>query len=90
MFLSKTKTLIMQKDLNPYEFTLEIKGDPSAIRVEIPKEGDYIVYVNGERTGHIYCIKGNNSVQWKTTDHISQELVDEIGKHIEILESKIG
>lgn len=80
----------MEKDLNPYEFTLEISGEPSAIRIEIPKEGDYIVYINGERTGHIYCIKGSSSVQWKTTDHISQELVDEIGAHIVTLESKIG
>lgn len=80
----------MQKDLNPYEFTLEINGDPAAIRVEIPKEGDYIVYINGERTGHIYCIKGGSKVQWKTTDHIGQDLVDEIGTHIEVLESKIG
>lgn len=80
----------MQKDLNPYEFTLEINGDPAAIRVEIPKEGDYIVYINGERTGHIYCIKGKGKVQWKTTDHIGQDLVDEIGNHIEVLESKIG
>ncbi len=76
-----------QKDLNPHEFTIEIDGEPQAIRVETPKQGDYIVYINGERTGHIYPIIGSTTLKWKTKDTINQELVDEIGKQIEVLES---
>jgi hypothetical protein len=75
------------KNLNPYEFTLEINGEPNAIRVELPKPGDYIVYINGERTGHIYPETSNTILVWQTKDNIQQELVDEIGKHIEALES---
>ena len=74
------------KDLNPHEFTLEIAGEPTAVRVEVPKPGDYIVYLNGERTGHIYPIVGNTSIVWKTNDDIEESLVNEIGAQIEILE----
>lgn len=72
-----------EKDLNPYEFTIEINGEPQAVRVEVPKQGDYIIYINGERTGHIYPILGGTKTQWKTKDKIDQELVDSIGYHIE-------
>lgn len=75
-----------EKDLNPYEFTIENNGEPQAVRVEVPKEGDYIVYINGERTGHIYPIIGGTSLKWQTKDDIDQGLVDEIGRQIEILE----
>ena len=75
-----------QKDLNPHEFTLELGGEPTAVRVEVPKPGDYIVYLNGERTGHIYPIVGNTSIVWKTNDDIEESLVNEIGAQIEILE----
>lgn len=76
---------MQEKDLNPYEFTLEIDGEPHAVRVEVPKPGDYIVYINGERKGHIHPIKGTAS-EWKTMDDMEQPLVDEIGKNIEVLE----
>ena len=75
-----------EKDLNPYEFTLEIEGEPTAIRVEVPKPGDYIVYINGERTGHIYPVVGNTTLLWKTNDDISESLVNNIGAQIELLE----
>ena len=75
-----------EKDLNPHEFTLEIDGEPTAIRVEVPKPGDYIVYINGERSGHIYPVVGNTKLIWKTNDDIKESLVDEIGAQIEILE----
>jgi len=77
---------MQEKDLNPYEFTLEIDGEPQAIRVELPKPGDYIVYINGERKGHIYPIRGTVS-EWKSGDDIDQSLINEIGKNIEVLES---
>lgn len=76
-----------EKDLNPYEFTLEINGEPQAIRVEVPKPGDYIVYINGERKGHIYSETGDTTLEWKTKDPISQKLVSEIGLHVESLEN---
>jgi len=76
-----------EKDLNPYEFTIEVEGEPQAIRVEVPKPGDYIVYINGERTGHIYPIIGGTVLKWKTKDDIDQQLVDEIGKQIAVLEA---
>ncbi|WP_316788535.1 hypothetical protein [Pedobacter frigoris] len=75
------------KDLNPHEFTIEISGEPQAVRVEITKPGDYVIYINGERTGHIYPIIGSTTLKWRSKDHISQELVDEIGKQIETLEN---
>ncbi len=75
-----------EKDLNPYEFTLEISGEPAAIRVEVPKPGDYIVYINGERTGHIYPVVGSTTLVWKTNDDISETLVNDIGAQIEVLE----
>ncbi|TKC09544.1 hypothetical protein [Pedobacter frigoris] len=75
------------KDLNPHEFTIEINGEPQAIRVEVTKPGDYVIYINGERTGHIYPIIGSTTLKWKSKDHISQELVDVIGKQIETLEN---
>lgn len=74
------------KDLNPYEFTLEIDGEAKAIRVELPKPGDYIVYVNGERTGHIFPETGDTALVWRTKDKISQKLVDAVGREIEIQE----
>lgn len=77
-----------QKDLNPYEFTLEIEGEAKAIRVEVPKPGDYIVYINGERTGHIYPETGDTTLHWRSKDKISQRLVDEIGAQIELLGQK--
>ena len=77
-----------EKDLNPYEFTIEIAGEPTAIRVEVPKEGDYIVYINGERSGHIYPEAGHTSLDWKTKDDIDQKLVSEIGANVEALENK--
>ena len=76
----------MEKDLNPYEFTLEIDGHPQAIRVEQPKAGDYIVYINGERTAHIYPVVSNSSLEWRSEDKIDQALINEIGQHIETLE----
>ncbi|MEJ2881180.1 hypothetical protein [Pedobacter sp. GR22-6] len=78
---------MQEKDLNPYEFTIDINGEPQAIRVEVPKAGDYIVYINGDRVGHIYPIIGNTTIQWKSKDPIDQELIDEIGKQIEVLKS---
>lgn len=75
------------KDLNPHEFTIEINSEPHAIRVEVTTPGDYVIYINGERTGHIYPIIGSTTLKWKTKDHISQELVDKIGKQIEIMEN---
>jgi hypothetical protein len=77
---------MQEKDLNPYEFTLEINGEPQAVRVELPKPGDYIVYINGERTGHIYPVRGQVCT-WKSADHIDQSLINAIGKNIEALES---
>lgn len=76
----------MEKDLNPYEFTLEINGEPQAIRIEQPKADDYIVYINGERSGHIYPLVSADSIAWKSEDGIDQALLDEIGQQIEILE----
>lgn len=77
----------MEKDLNPYEFTLEIDGDePQAIRVEHPKPDDYVIYINGERSGHIYPVVSNNTMEWRSEDKMDQVLVDEIGRHIEALE----
>lgn len=82
--------MIMQKkDLNPYEFTLEIHGEPQAIRVELPKPGDYIIYINGERTGHIYPIRSKSTVEWKSNDDIDQALINELGKSIEELEKNL-
>ncbi|MGY4385816.1 hypothetical protein ACVWYN_002864 [Pedobacter sp. UYP24] len=75
-----------EKDLNPYEFTIEIDGEPNAVRIEVPKTGDYIVYINGERLGHIYSEAEDAERKWKTKDDISQQLVDKLGAHIEILE----
>ncbi|TDQ11631.1 hypothetical protein [Pedobacter metabolipauper] len=75
-----------EKDLNPYEFTLEIDGEPNAIRVELPKPGDYIIYINGERTGHIFPETGNTTLQWRSKDDIDQKLVDELGARIEAIE----
>lgn len=75
-----------QKDLNPYEFTLQIEGEEKAIRVEMPKAGDYIVYINGERTGHIYLETGDTTLQWRSKDKISQRLVNDIGAKIELKE----
>ena len=86
MFYSKHHTIMQEKDLNPYEFTLEIDGEPQAIRVELPRSGDYIIYINGERTGHIYPIRSKSTVEWKSNDDIEQQLIDEIGKNIEALE----
>lgn len=80
---------MQEKDLNPYEFTLEIDGEPQAIRVELPKPGDYIVYINGERTGHIYPVRGQVCT-WKSNDDIEQNLVDEIGKSIEAIEKSLS
>jgi len=77
---------MQEKDLNPYEFTLEIKGEPHAIRIELPKPGDYIVYINGERTGHIYPVALHDGVEWRSKDQIDQHLIDEIGKNIEAQE----
>jgi hypothetical protein len=76
-----------EKDLNPYEFTLEIDGEPHAIRVEVPKEGDYVVYINGERTGHISSTESSGNRSWVTKDESSQSLVDQIGAQIETLEA---
>ncbi|MHA4895962.1 hypothetical protein ACXZ1K_14515 [Pedobacter sp. PWIIR3] len=75
-----------EKDLNPYEFTVEIDGEPNAIRVEVPKTGDYIIYINGERSGHIYSETTGAERHWKTKDDLSQQLVNELGAQIEILE----
>jgi len=75
-----------EKDLNPYEFTLEMGGEPVAVRVEVPKPGDYIVYINGERTGHIYPVVGSTNMLWKTNDNIDESLVNKIGAQIETLE----
>jgi hypothetical protein len=76
----------MEKDLNPYEFTLEISGEPQAIRVEQPQADDYIVYINGERSGHIYPQKSATGIVWKSEDGMDQALLDEIGQQIEIME----
>ncbi len=75
-----------EKDLNPYEFTIEIDGEPNAVRVEVPKAGDYIIYINGERLGHIYLETADADRNWKTKDDLSQRLVDELGAQIEIHE----
>lgn len=72
----------MEKDLNPYEFTLEIDGHPQAIRIEQPKADDYIVYINGERLGHIHPIVSTTGMEWKSEDKMDQALVNEIGQHI--------
>lgn len=80
---------MQEKDLNPYEFTIEINGAPHAIRVELPKPGDYIVYINGERTGHIYPIRSGAASEWKSKDNISQRLISEIGKNIDELEKNL-
>ncbi|RZK76677.1 MAG: hypothetical protein EOO92_14245 [Pedobacter sp.] len=76
-----------EKDLNPYEFTLEIDGEPHAIRVEVPKEGDYVVYINGERSGHIFLETGNTKLHWRSKDDIDPNIVKQIGKQIEVLEA---
>ncbi|WP_316811646.1 hypothetical protein [Pedobacter heparinus] len=76
----------MEKDLNPYEFTLEIDGGPQAVRVEQPKPGDYVIYINGERSGHIYPVVSTSTMEWRSEDKMDQALVDEIGQHIEALE----
>lgn len=76
----------MEKDLNPYEFTLEIEGEPQAIRVEVPKAGDYIVYINGERSGHIYPQATTGTLVWIAEDEMDQALVNQIGQQIEIME----
>lgn len=76
----------MEKDLNPYEFTIEIDGLAQAIRAEQPKPGDFIIYINGERTGHIYPVVSPPITEWKSQDKMDQALVSEIGQHIETLE----
>jgi len=76
-----------EKDLNPYEFTLEIDGEPMAVRVEVPKEGDYVVYINGERTGHLSFKNENASKVWFSKDEIDQALVNRLGEQIEVLEA---
>jgi hypothetical protein len=76
-----------EKDLNPYEFTLDINGEPHAIRVEVPKEGDYIVYINGERTGHLTSTGSFETRSWSSKDDIAQDLIDQIGEQITILEA---
>jgi hypothetical protein len=76
-----------EKDLNPYEFTLEIDGEPHAIRVEVPKDGDYVIYINGERTGHISSTEVGSKRNWTTKDDIAQNLVNEIGQQVEVLEA---
>jgi len=76
-----------EKDLNPYEFTLEIDGEPMAIRVEVPKEGDYVVYINGERTGHLSFENGSEGKTWFSKDEIAKDLVNRIGEQIEVLEA---
>jgi hypothetical protein len=45
-----------------------------------------IVYINGERTGHIYPVVGSTTLVWKTNDDIDENLVNDIGAQIEILE----
>ncbi|MES2826960.1 MAG: hypothetical protein V4687_02350 [Bacteroidota bacterium] len=74
-----------EKDLNPYEFTIEIAGEPNAVRVELPKPGDYIIYINGERTGHIYRETATGKV-WDTKDEIDPKLVKALGAQIELIE----
>ena len=76
-----------EKDLNPYEFTLEINGEPHAIRVEVPKDGDYVIYINGERSGHISRTDSSTKKIWESKDDIDQALVDQIGEQVEILEA---
>ncbi|MEJ7559695.1 MAG: hypothetical protein WKF66_15405 [Pedobacter sp.] len=76
-----------EKDLNPYEFTLDINAEPHAVRVEVPKEGDYVVYINGERTGHITSTETAGKRYWITKDDIEQRLVDQIGEQVELLEA---
>lgn len=76
-----------EKDLNPYEFTLEIDGEPHAVRVEVPKENDYIVYLNGERTGHITSTNASGKKTWTSSDEIAQSLIDQVGAQIEVLEA---
>lgn len=76
----------MEKDLNPYEFTLDIDGEPHAIRIEHPKAQDFIVYINGERSGHIYPVVSNTDLKWESEDDMDQDLVNEIGQHIEAME----
>lgn len=78
-----------EKDLNPYEFTIEIDGEPNAVRVEVPRPGDYIIYINGERLGHIYRESADTAKIWRTKDNLSQKLVDNLGAQIEILELEI-
>lgn len=74
-----------EKDLNPYEFTVEIDGEPNAVRVELPKAGDYIVYINGERTGHMFR-EENSTGGWATKDDISNDLLDKLGAQIDKME----
>ena len=76
-----------EKDLNPYEFTLEIDGEPHAVRVEVPKDKDYIVYLNGERTGHITSSNSSGKKAWTSNDDIAQSLIDQVGAQIEVLEA---
>lgn len=76
-----------EKDLNPYEFTLEIDGEPHAVRVEVPKDNDYIVYLNGERTGHITSTNASGKKTWTSNDEIAQSLIDQVGAQIEVLEA---
>ncbi|RYE56683.1 MAG: hypothetical protein EOP48_07450 [Sphingobacteriales bacterium] len=76
-----------EKDLNPYEFTLEIDGEPHAVRVEVPKDGDYIIYINGERTGHITSTNSSGKRSWTSKDDIAQSLIDQVGAQIEVLEA---
>ena len=77
---------IQEKDLNPYEFTLDMNGEPHAIRVEVPKDGDYIVYINGERTGHISRSSESTSGSWVSKDDIDQSLINQVGAQIDHLE----
>lgn len=76
----------MEKDLNPYEFTLEIDGQPSAIRVEHPKADDYIVYINGERSGHIHPVRSGDNMHWTSEDQMDQALLNRIGQQIEAID----
>jgi len=78
---------MQEKDLNPYEFTLEIDGEPHAVRVEVPKENDYIIYLNGERTGHITSNNSSSKKTWTSSDEIAQNLIDQVGAQIEVLEA---
>jgi len=71
-----------------YQFEILVGGNPTMINVQSLESGTYEVWHGQDKLGVIYPDPESSFSEWKTRDVIAMDVLQQIGKKIESLDSK--